>query len=1347
MTETAEPFAHLQVASAFSAHYGVSWPAELVAAAAADGQRLLACTDRDGLYGMAKHVSACREHGIAPIVGVDLAVTWADLPPGERAEEPGAGVGPADAGRVVILARGGCQGSGYAALCRVVSAAHARTTGGAGGGAPVLTVAELAAAAAGPVPTAADPKNPPTPELFVLLGPDSDVGRHLARRRWNAGLQALRRWKAALPARSLHVNAVSHLSAPGQRCDTGHAVKTVRAAAQVRVPAVLTNAVRYAAPDGAATADVLDAARALSALDGVHDLQPNGQGWLKPTAAMRRIAAEVADAADTRPAALLAATQALAEACAVDPAEDLGWGRPRVPEAAVVGIEGDPARVLRERTLAGVADRYPDLFTGTAFAATAAGRELEGRVEHELGIISRLGFSGYFLTVAEVVRMIEGRGVRVAARGSGASSLVNHALRISHVDPMAQGLVMERFLSDDRSTLPDIDIDVESARRHEIYRALFERFGEQRTTLMSMQNAYRARGAVRDAGLALGMPDPEVDVVAKQLWRFSASHFRDALERMPELRGFAERLESGRREGSRQLDLLVDLTERLDRLPRHISMHPCGVILGDATLLKRTPVQPSGLGLPMSQFDKHDMDPMGMLKLDVLGVRMQSAIAYTLQEVARTTGEQVDLEQVPLDDPATYEMIRTTHTLGCFQIESPGQRELIGKLAPERFEDLIVDISLFRPGPMQSDMVRPFLEQRHGWAPARYPHPDLVPVLAETHGVTVFHEQVLRTLDVMTGCGLAKADEFRRLIGSDAETRVEEFFRSQALSRGYSLDVIDEVWATLHAFGSFGFCKAHGAAFAVPTYHSAWLKTHHPEAFMAAILEHDPGMYPARLMVAEARRMGIPVLPVDVNRSSDHVRVEWVPDHPELGLGPLDLPPLAEAADDGGPTGGGEAAVVGKPAVEEPSDQEPCAQEPPRGPGRWGIRLPMTALSGLSDAEVRRLVDGRPYASLADVRDRARPTARNLERLAQLGALDCLLPPGGASRTDLVHHLEMQHSAGYGSGPGRLATKSRKARPRQVDGQLALDLPDVELQSLTPMFPSPRDTDRVRTELDLTALDVTAHLMDSHAPYLEALGVTKAERLLSLRSQSRVLVAGVRVATQTPPMRSGRRVVFISVDDGTGCVDASFFTEAQHASGEMLFSSRLLLIEGTVRRTGPKAVSVQAVRAWDLHRPETLPDPDYLDSTRDAWARWLRADREAARVRAAERAGAMVGATVGATVGTGAGADIPHHSTGGWPVKVDAARAGRGLAASGNGVGRLGGVGGGPMQGSGGVTAGGTGPGSGSAVPGGAVPGIRTAATGEAGLDQAALMAVDRSARAVPVPHPDTWELLPTPDD
>ncbi|NUL45197.1 DNA polymerase III subunit alpha [Cellulosimicrobium funkei] len=1266
-------FPHLHVASAFSSHYGVSWPAELAAAAAADGAEVLACTDRDGLYGTVKHVSACLEQGLDPVIGVDLAVSW-----GEQRSNP--------AGRVVVLARGGTQGTGYRALVRLISAAHAHTTGGSAGGTPYVTMAELAEWSSGRHHGAPS-------ELFVLLGPGSDVGRMMAARKYTSGRALLRQWKAALPAGSLRAEVVCHLSAPGEKLSAAHAVKMLRAARETTVPAVLTNAVRYATPDGAATADVLDAARALSSLEALTDLQPNGQGWLKPAESMHRIAREICEASGSGTegraggsaegvTALLDDTHALADACRMDPGPDLGWRRSTVPEASVIGIAGDPVTELRNRSFEGAAARFPDLYRGTRFVSSAAGQDLEKRLEHELGIINRLGFASYFLTVAEVVEMIEKMGVRVSARGSGASSLVNYLLRISNVDPVQNDLIFERFLSNARSTLPDIDIDVESARRHDVYHAMFERFGAERTTLMSMQNGYRARGAVRDAGMALGMEPGQVDTIAKQLWRFSASSFREAMDRMPELRGFAERVESGRAAGQEQLDLLVDLTERLDRLPRHIAMHPCGVILGDATLLDRTPLQPSGIDLPMSQFDKHDMDPMGMLKLDVLGVRMQSTIAYTLAEIERTTGRTVDLEQVPLDDEPTFELIRTTHTLGIFQIESPGQRELIGKMAPVEFNDLTIDISLFRPGPMQSDMVRPFLEQRHGFSRARYPHPDLEPVLAETHGVTVFHEQVLRTFNVMTGCGLAKADEFRRQIGGPQEDVVEEFFRSTALANGYPPKVVDEVWGTLHAFGSFGFCKAHGAAFAVPTYHSAWLKTHHPEAFLAGIFEHDPGMYPRRLMIAEARRMGIPVLPVDINASTDRFRLEWVPGHPEIpDAGPV-------------PAAGSRPAGVG---LENTA-------------GRWGIRLALNALSGLSETEIKRIVAGQPYASLADVRDRARPTRRNLERLAQLGALDCLLPAGGASRTDLVHHLELQH----GGQPEGLSGRRKRSGGRQVDGQLSLELPDTETAAIVPMFPEPSRDQRVRTELDLTAMDTTAHLMESHRPYLEALGVTAAENLLRLRSQSRVLVAGVRVATQTPPMRSGKRVVFISVDDGTGCVDASFFTEAQHETGEMLFSARLMLIEGTTRRTGPKAISLQAIRAWDLHRPDSLPDPDYLDTTRDEWRAWLRRDRSRASAPPAPvpwgpaaSSAAQQQETGGSRQAVGADVrlpDIPHHDTGSWPVKVRR-----------------------PVG-----------------VPEGvsATGGNRSASAGA--FSRAGVRSIHRP---VPVPHPETWELMPTPGD
>ncbi|MEE1621091.1 DNA polymerase III subunit alpha [Zafaria sp. Z1313] len=1134
-------FTHLHVSSAFSARYGVSWPDELVRAAAAAGADALACTDRDGLYGIPKHFKACLRHGIDPVVGVDLAV----LGPG--------------AGRVVVLARGNDGGAGYTALCRLVSAAHAGTTsGGRGASRPVgVTPGELARWAAGPVGDAGadraggaqDPRAGAA--LTVLLGPQSDVGQACLRRGYGQARQLLERWRAVLPPGALAVEAVTHVNRPGARLSTAHAVRMVRAARDCGVPAVLGNAVRYAEPDGAATADVLDAARALSTLEALDDLQPNGQGWLKEPAQMHRLAGEVAREAGGGAglaAELLAETARLADHCRMDPVGDAGWGIPVVPEARVIGITGDPARELAARCEAGITRLFPD----------GGDTRLRGRLATELDTIASLGFCSYFLTVAEVSSMIAAMGVRAAARGSGASSLVNYLLGVSHVNPLAHDLLFERFLSLDRSTLPDIDIDVESAERHAVYRRIFERFGRERVTLMSMQNGYRARGAVRDAGLVLGFENAEIDDIAKQLWRFSASGFRAALAEKPELRGFAERVGS-----ERQLDLLVDLTERLDRLPRHISMHPCGVILGDSGLLDRTPVQPSGLGLPMSQFDKHDMDPMGMLKLDVLGVRMQSAMSFALREVVRIHGSgdavaaagrhplgtdgslppflhgdgRIDLERVPLDDEPTFELIRSTHTLGCFQIESPGQRELIGKLAPREFNDLIIDISLFRPGPMKSNMVKPYLENRHGFARERYPHPDLVPALAETHGVTVFHEQVLRTFATMTGCSLAKADVLRRLLGSETqEPAVEAFFRSHATARGYPLAVVDEVWETLKAFGSFGFCKAHGAAFAVPTYQSAWLKTHHPEAFLAGLWEHDPGMYPKRLLVAEARRMGIPILPLDINRSCAEYRVERV-----------------DAGKDGPPG------------------------------GRLGIRLSLSGIYGMSATEVRRTVAGQPYASLADVRDRAGLTRSSLERLAALGAFDELQRRSGpGNRSDLVRHLR------------EAAARRPGVRRRQLPGQLALPLPDLELSALRALEPAPTAEETVRTELDLMALDVSGHLMDSHAPLLAELGTTPAAELLGLRNGTEVLVAGVRVATQTPPMRGGRRVVFISLDDGTGCVDCTFFHDAQENSGPLLFATRLLLVHGITRRTGPRGISLQALQAWDLSVRDALPGPGHL---------------------------------------------------------------------------------------------------------------------------------------------------------
>ena len=368
------------------------------------------------------------------------------------------------------------------------------------------------------------------------------------------------------------------------------------------------------------------------------------------------------------------------------------------------------------------------------------------------------------------------------------------------------------------------------------------------------------------------MPPGEIDAIAKAFPHIRARDARMALRDLPELAA------SGLTD--ERLDLFFGLVERLDGLPRHIAMHPCGVLLSDMTLLDRTPVEASHAGFPMSQFDKDDVEELGLLKLDVLGIRMQSAMAHALREIERVDGVEVDIDdesQVPLDDPATFEMIGQAKTLGCFQIESPGQRELVGKSGLETFGDIITDISLFRPGPVKSDMITPYLNAKQGWRMPKYLHDDLRPILEETWGVVVFHEQVIEMIARLTGCTLAEADEARRALGDVegmAQTRL--WFFPRALARGYERRLVDEIWKVLEAFASFGFCKAHAAAFALPTYQSAWLKAHYPAHFLAGVLTHDPGMYPKRLILDDARQFGIAVLGLDVNSSEKAYVVERV---------------------------------------------------------------------------------------------------------------------------------------------------------------------------------------------------------------------------------------------------------------------------------------------------------------------------------------------------------------------------------------------------------------------------------------------------------------------------------------
>ena len=460
------------------------------------------------------------------------------------------------------------------------------------------------------------------------------------------------------------------------------------------------------------------------------------------------------------------------------------------------------------------------------------------------------------------------------------------------------------------------------------------------------------------------MPPGEIDAIAKAFPHIRARDARMAMRDLPELR--AAGLDDER------LDLFFDLVERLDGLPRHIAVHPCGVLLSDATLLDRTPVEASFVGFPMSQFDKDDVEDLGLLKLDVLGIRMQSSMAHAVDLVRRTDGVEIDLddeEQVPFDDPATFHMISQARTLGVFQIESPGQRELVGKSGIETFEHIITDISLFRPGPVKSDMITPYLEAKHGWSEATYLHDDLRPILRETNGVVVFHEQVIEMIARFGGVTNAEADEKRRALGDVegmAETKL--WFFPAALGRGYALPVVEKVWKVIEAFASFGFCKAHAAAFALPTYQSAWLKAHWPAHFLAGVLTHDPGMYPKRLILEDARQCGIAILGLDVNASEKHYVVE--------SMSSLDEPP---------------PIVLG-----QTSRPDPAERGWPDGRA-WGIRLALAEVKGINAGEVERIVAARPYHSLTDFWHRAQVSRPIAERLVLAGAFDSVYGLGSIS--------------------------------------------------------------------------------------------------------------------------------------------------------------------------------------------------------------------------------------------------------------------------------------------------------------------------------------------------------------
>jgi len=1082
------PYVHFDVRSYFSLKEGAFSPEHLARRAAELGMPAVALADRDGLYGAARFVAACEREGVRPILGASLTLRAPGTLP-----LPRSGRTTKDAS-VLLLAR---DDAGYANLCRLVTDAH--TLGERGD--PSLTPEQICAHAGG---------------LVAVLGPDSPPGALALAGRVDAGRRALEPFRDAFGDRA-HVGIQHTLEE-----DSARRVRSLlRLAERAEVRAVATNPVRYLVPQDAFLADALECMRELVPISRTNVSRRNAEGWLKPAAEMRALFAERPD--------LLTASAEIAESCDLD----LDLRRVRFPD-----FPTPPGRsassILAERCWRGLDRR--------GMKPTA---RVKDRLNHELAMIHRLGFSAYFLTVADIVADVKAMGIRCACRGSAAGSLVCYLIGISDVDAVRHDLAFERFMNPMRAEPPDIDVDVESARREDVYDMVLSRYGDDRCACVAMIDTYRARAAVREVGKALGLPEPEVDVVAKSFPHIGAQDLRVAIERLPELAG--SNLNAG------QLEHLFRVAERLDGFPRHIALHPCGIVISDDDLVRRVPLERSFQGYRMIQADKDDVELLGYLKLDVLGVRMLSSMRHALDEIARTEHTKVDLDEIDLDDEPTFELIRASDTLGCFQIESPGQRELLQKLQPTRWEDLIADISLFRPGPVKSDMINPYLRRRAGMQTPTYAHPALRPALRETFGVIVYHEQVIRTLAAMAGYDLTYADHIRRHL--DREDLLPAFradFLERATTRGVDPDVAERTWTAVAEFASFGFCKAHAAAFAVPTYQSAWLKAHYPAHFLAGVLTHDPGMYPRRLILQDARAHGIEILPLDVNRSEPEYVVEAVP-----GVG--------GGAEVGAPVRAARTAVRGRAPRGLPAASSTPRPDPsPRAVAvvaPYGIRLALQDVHGISDAEVRSILQARsarPFRDVGDFLRRAAVSKPVVEALAHAGAFDAL--PSGTRRD-------------------RLYVAMTTAPQREGD-QLAFDV-SAPVASLGPL-PEYTDAERVRAELEVLGLDASRHLVSFFEPLLADLAVTRTRDLRRCRADARVMVAGVKVASQTPAIRSGQRIIFLTLDDATGPVEVTVFESVQPKVARTVFGSFLLAVLGTVRRTGVKGVSVVAEDVWDL---------------------------------------------------------------------------------------------------------------------------------------------------------------------
>ncbi|CAN5636197.1 error-prone DNA polymerase [soil metagenome] len=1099
-TSVGVPYAELHSHSSFSFLDGTSDPEQLVEEAVSLGLQSLALTDHDGMYGVARFAEAAETFGLATVFGAELNLDIA-MPStlSERSIAARVGVPDPPGSHLLVLAR---KPEGYASLCRAISQAQLR---GGAKGRPVYELDELTGLA--------------NDNWLILTGcRKGSVQQALSSNGF--GTFALDPARAALAeltggfGRQNVVVELTHALEP--LADERYEALALLAAEQ-QLPLVASTAAHYAAPRHRQLATAVAAVRARTSMDAL-------DGWLPAWAGQHlRSGAEMAARFHRYPAAVAHAARLGTEL-----SFPLALIAPNLPPFPVPAGH-DEMSYLRELAYRGAAERY-----GPPGSTDPDIRRAYQQIEHELAIIAQLGFPGYFLVVWELTQFCAENGIICQGRGSAANSAVCYAVGITAVDSVRYGLLFERFLAPERDGPPDIDIDIESDRREEVIQHVYQMHGRQNAAQVANVITYRPRSAVRDIAKAFGYAQGQQDAWSKQIdhgYYWSAplppratddagannagqdnagannaganNAGQDSTDRSVAQLNSAETQLRDSGDVDAVPEQVLMLAEQLQNAPRHLGIHSGGMVICDRPVIEVCPVEWGRMAnRTVLQWDKDDCAATGLVKFDLLGLGMLSALKYCFDFVEQTTGIRYGLHQIPPEDPKVYDMLCAADTVGVFQVESRAQMATLPRLKPRKFYDLVIEIALIRPGPIQGNSVHPYIRRKNGLEAITYPHPKLEAALKKTLGIPLCQEQLMQLAIDAAGCTPAEADQVRRAMGSKRSHEKMEGLRTRLYdgmeSNGITGKVADDIYEKIKAFAAFGFAESHSISFAFLVYASSWLKLYHPAAFCAALLNAQPmGFYSPQSLVHDAKRHGVIIRGPSVNQS--------------IGAASLE----ETAPDEGTYTGPG----PGQPAV------------------RLGLSSVRTIGAELADRIVAERCAAGDYLSMTDLSRRIGLTAPQLEALATAGCFDSF----GTSRREALW----------------AAGAAADFRPGQ------LELVSASEEHIPPL-PTMTEPEQLMADLWSTGITRDAYPTAIIRTQLTAQGVTPTDRLRHLPDRTRITVAGIVTHRQRPA--TARGVTFINLEDEFGMVNVICDPVVWQRHRRVARESGGLLIRGMLER-------------------------------------------------------------------------------------------------------------------------------------------------------------------------------------